>query len=207
MQSELLNALYSRHTEKLQRSLLSSRVAVCGLGGIGSHTAVFLARLGVGNLHIIDFDVVDVSNIHRQSYFPHQIGMKKTDALKNIINSISPFTQVICDDAALGRDNIPSLLKNDEIICECFDSAEAKAELSDTVLTLMPEKYVIAVSGVAGANGANDIKTKRITDRFYLCGDGVSDVEGSCLFAPKVALCSAHQALTVLQIIKERNTK
>ena len=58
----------SRHTPKVHQKVSAGRVAICGLGGLGSNAAVYLARTGVGHLHLIDFDTVDASNLNRQSY-------------------------------------------------------------------------------------------------------------------------------------------
>ena len=66
----------------------------------------------------------------------------------------------------------------------------------------MPDKYIIAASGMAGLGSANSIKTRKVSNRFYLCGDEVSDVkDGIGLVSSRVMLCAAHQAHTVLRII------
>ena len=94
------------------------------------------------------------------------------------------------------------LLKEADIICEAFDDAEEKAMLVNGVLEKMPEKYLVAASGMAGLGPANDIRTRRVMKRFYLCGDEVSDVGGELgLISSRVMLCAAHQAHTVLQIL------
>ena len=69
--------------------------------------------------------------------------------------------------------------------------------LTDIVLEKMPDKFLVAASGMAGMGNPNSIKTRKITDKFYLCGDGVSDIsDGIGLVAPRVAICAAHQAHT-----------
>ena len=74
------------------------------------------------------------------------------------------------------------------------------------VLETMPGKTLVAASGMAGLGSSNTIQTRKITNRFYLCGDGTSDVtrEGS-LVASRVMLCAAHQAHTVLRILAGQN--
>ena len=94
------------------------------------------------------------------------------------------------------------LLADCGIICEAFDRADQKAMLVNTVLEKMPEKYLVAASGMAGIAPADMITTKRITKRFYLCGDGVSDVNGGMgLVASRVLVCAGHQAHAVIRII------
>lgn len=201
---EMLQALIQRNGETLQKKFSSATVAVCGLGGLGSNIAVSLARAGIGKLILIDFDRVDITNLNRQQYKAAQIGRFKTDALSENLKEIAPYIKTECHTARINKENALSLLEKADIICEAFDNAECKAMLTDTVLENMPNKFLVAASGMAGMGSTNSIKTKRITKKFYLCGDGVSDVnDGIGLVAPRVMLCAAHQAHTVLRILAE----
>ena len=199
---EWLKALTDRHGIELQKKFLSATVAVCGLGGLGSNIVNALARAGIGKLILIDFDHVDITNMHRQQYKVSQIGMYKTDALAENIKEISPYTEVEIPTVKIDENNAQELLKSADIICEAFDNAECKAMLVNLVLELMPDKFVVSASGMAGIKSANDIHTRRISKRFYLCGDEVSDVSDSTsLISSRVMLCAAHQAHTVLRIL------
>ena len=195
-------ALTERHGKELQKSFLSATVAVCGLGGLGSAIAIALARAGIGKLILIDFDRVDITNLHRQQYKTNQIGMNKTDALRSNLEEIAPYVEIETHTVRLTEDNAAELLRDADIICEAFDRAENKAMLTEVVLTKMPDKYLVAASGMAGLSSANSIRTRRITSRFYLCGDEISDVaDGIGLVSSRVMLCAAHQAHTVLRIL------
>ena len=195
-------ALKQRHGDKLQDKFSAATVAVCGLGGLGSNISISLARAGIGKLILIDFDKVDITNLHRQQYKVSQIGRFKTDALSENLKEIAPYTELITHTVRISESNAESLLKDADIICEAFDNPECKAMLTNTVLEEMPEKYLVAASGMAGFGSANSIKTRRITDRFYLCGDGVSDVSDDIgLVSSRVMLCAAHQAHTVVRIL------
>lgn len=199
---EMYKALEERHGKELQRKLSEASVAVCGLGGLGSNIAIALARAGVGKLHILDFDRVDISNLNRQQYFPEQLGEYKADALYDTLKRIAPYCDIRKECVKLDDENIADLLKSDDIICEAFDNAEQKAMLVNRVLEEMPEKYLVSGSGMAGIAPSNMIKTKRITKRFYLCGDGVSDVaDGMGLVSTRVLICAAHEAHAVIRII------
>ena len=194
--------LAQRHGEKLHKAFLSATVAVCGLGGLGSNIAISLARAGIGKLILIDFDRVDITNLHRQQYKADQIGRFKTEALSENLREIAPYVELQIHTVRMTDKNTVDLLKNADIICEAFDDAECKAELCNTVLSQMPEKFLVAASGMAGLGSPNTIKTRRIMDHFYLCGDEVSDVrDGIGLVASRVMLCAAHQAHTVLRIL------
>ena len=201
-QEEFFQAQQQRHGKKLQQKFSSARAAVCGLGGLGSNIAICLARAGVGHLHLIDFDRVDLSNLHRQQYAAAQIGMYKTDALKETLEAISPYIPLQTDTIRMTEENLGELLEHDSIICEAFDNAQAKAMLVNSVLELFPDKYIIAGSGMAGIGSGNCIMTRKITPRFYLCGDEKSDVADTPgLLSSRVMLCAAHQAHTVLRIL------
>ncbi|MDO4486995.1 MAG: thiamine biosynthesis protein ThiF [Bacillota bacterium] len=200
--NEMKEALIARNGRQLQETLEASTVAICGLGGLGSNIAVSLARAGVGKLILIDFDKVDVSNLNRQQYKASQTGIYKPDALEANIKEIAPYIRVSAHTVKLTEDNMDELLENADIICEAFDDAEAKAMITNHVLEIFPDKYLVAASGMAGLGSANSIRTRRITDRFYLCGDGVSDLaEGTSLISSRVMLCAAHQAHIVLRIL------
>ena len=202
---EWINALTERHGEELQKAFSTATVAICGLGGLGSNIAIHLARAGVGKLILIDFDRVDITNLHRQQYKADQIGMYKTVVLAENLKEIAPYVSVEIHTERITEDNALTLLRSADIICEAFDDAECKAMLTNTVLSELPDKYLVAASGMAGMGTTNSIKTRRITSKFYLCGDETSEVsDGIGLVAPRVALCAAHQAHTVLRIIAKQ---
>ena len=202
---EWVKALTERHGKELQQAFSSATVAVCGLGGLGSNIAISLARTGIGKLILIDFDCVDITNLHRQQYKASQIGMYKTEALTENLREIAPYMELEAHTERITERNAVQLLKDADIICEAFDDAECKAMLTNTVLSELPDKYLVAASGMAGMDTPNTIKTRRITSRFYLCGDEASDVsDGIGLVAPRVALCAAHQAHTVLRILAKQ---
>lgn len=195
-------ALNIRYGEDLQNKISAARVAVCGLGGLGSNIAIALARAGVGHLHLIDFDRVDLTNLNRQQYAVGQLGQYKTDALRETLSLVSPYCDVTCDTIQVTEENLPDLLKTEDYICEAFDRAEAKAMLVSGVLEHFPEKYLVAGSGLAGLSSANTIQTRRVSQRFYLCGDGTSDSSvGLGLVASRVLVCAAHEANMILRLI------
>lgn len=199
---EMQNALAERHGRDLQERFSAASVAVCGLGGLGSNVAIALARAGVGKLHLIDFDRVDIANLNRQQYAVSQLGMYKTDAMREILRSIAPYCEVTVCTARLSEENAADLLKDADMICECFDHPESKAMLVNFVTEQFADKCIVSASGMSGLHTANTIRTRRIGQRLYLCGDGESDVQkDGTLFASRVMVCAAHQANMVLRII------
>lgn len=195
-------ALAKRHGAELQKKLSEAKVAICGLGGLGSNIAVMLARAGIRHLHLIDFDDVDISNLNRQQYFVNQLGEPKPKALAKTLEMIYPYVELKLDYIKITPENVQNLLKDDDIICEAFDRPDQKAMLVENVLMNFPKKKLVAASGMAGIDSSNSIKTKRIGKNFYLCGDQISDLaEGDGLFAPRVCTCASHQAMTVIRLI------
>lgn len=199
---EYHSALVERHGANVQEKYDRATVAICGLGGLGSNIALCLARAGVGHLILIDFDKVDVTNLHRQQYKIDQVGMNKTDAILANIKEINPYIEVDVRQVMVTKDNALVLTKDADIICEAFDKAQNKAMLVNLILEKAPDKYILSSSGMAGFGSANLISTKKIAKRFFLSGDDVSDVDdGIGLISSRVMVCGAHEAHMALRIL------
>ena len=193
--------LLKRNVKGTFEKLKKTKICILGLGGLGSNVAVLLARAGIGYLKLVDFDVVEASNLNRQQYRVSHIGMKKTKAIKNIIKEINPFVKVDILDTKVDKENISSIVKDIKIIVEAFDRAETKAMLMEELL-INTNKIVVSASGMAGLGLANEIITRKIKDNFYLIGDNYSDYEEySGIMSTRVMLCAAHQANMVLRLI------
>ena len=193
--------LLKRNLKGIAKKLKKVEVCILGLGGLGSNVAILLARAGIGYLKLIDFDVVEASNLNRQQYRISHIGMKKTEAMKTIIKEINPFVEVETLDIKVNRENIHSIVGDIEIVVEAFDRAETKAMAIEELLT-NKNKIVISASGMAGLGSANEIVTKKIKDNFYLVGDNYSDYEEYLgIMSTRVMICAAHQANMVLRLI------
>ena len=201
-QKELHDALSGRHGAAVQAQLDRAAVGIAGLGGLGSHIAVSLARLGVGRLVLVDFDVVDVTNLNRQHYTMKDIGIPKTLALLEQLEAINPYLNYETYTERIIPANAVRLFAGCDVVCEAFDRPDQKAMLIETLLEQLPETPIVSGSGMAGFGSANAIRTERRFGRLYLCGDGTSDVsDGLGLMAPRVAVCAAHQAAMTLRLL------
>jgi sulfur carrier protein ThiS adenylyltransferase len=199
---EFRDALVQKQGEQITDKLAQATVAVCGLGGLGSNVAINLARAGIKKLILVDFDIVDMTNLQRQQYKANQVGLPKAKALVENLKEIAPYVEFESYNEKITEDNIDKFVANAEVVCEAFDNPEAKSMLVNEVLEKYPQKYLVAASGMAGTDSANSISTRKISKRFYLCGDGKSDVtQGLALLAPRVQICAAHQALTIIRIL------
>lgn len=193
--------LFKRNVRGVSKKIKETKVCILGLGGLGSNVAVLLARAGIGSLKLIDFDVVEASNLNRQQYRISHIGIKKTEAIKSILKEINPFVKIDILDIKVDRENILSVVGDIEIIVEAFDVAETKAMAIEELLT-NKNKIVISASGMAGLGSANEVITRKIKENFYLIGDNYSDYEEySGIMSTRVMLCAAHQANMVLRLI------
>lgn len=194
------DAMRNRVGDKILQRLAASEVAVVGLGGLGSNVACMLASSCVGHILLVDFDVVDITNLNRQRYFVSHINMPKTDACKLQLKEINPDINVSCQNIRITQNNASDILGKYKIVCECIDDPQYKAIIANELLT-KTNTILVAASGMAGYGKSERIKTKKINDRFYICGDMESDVEKSFLTAPRVTLCAAHQANIIIDLI------
>ena len=200
--AELETLMMARHTPGVHKKLKRARVGIAGVGGLGSQVAVALARTGVGQLDIADFDIVEPSNLNRQQYFIDQIGMPKVLALQDNLLRINPAIKINIFNKKVTPENLPEIFGAVDILVEAFDRATQKNMLANHFLSGFPDKMLVAASGMAGYGPANEICTRKITEHFYLCGDGMTAAAPGCgLMAPRVGIAAHHQANAVLRLL------
>ncbi|MEI6122115.1 MAG: sulfur carrier protein ThiS adenylyltransferase ThiF [Bacteroidota bacterium] len=186
---------------QIKSALKNKTVGIAGCGGLGSNCAVALARVGVGKLIVCDFDIIVESNLNRQYYFYDQLGLKKAPTLKANINKINPNTYVEAYDIKLNAALITKLFADCDVIVEAFDQADMKKIIIETVLSEMPDKFIVAAIGMAGWGQNNKIHTQQ-HGKLFVCGDGVSEVSDDLPpLAPRVGICANMQANTVLELL------
>jgi len=193
--------LIERHGESVFKKLKAATIGIAGLGGLGSNVAISLARIGIGKLIIADFDIVEPSNLNRQQYFVEQLGTKKVEAITENLLKINPFVKIEGHSLKLTSENIPEIFKDCPIVAECFDKADQKQMLVETVLS-KTKSIIVAVSGLGGWGNSNEIVTKKISNRVILVGDDSRGLEsGFSLMAPRVAIAAGHQANAIVELI------
>jgi len=200
--SELDALLTARHTPGVHEKVKRATVGIAGVGGLGSAVAIALARTGVGQLIIADFDLVEPSNLNRQQYFLDQLGLPKVYALRDTLARINPHVHVSACHLRLTPENIAEIFGAVDVLVEAFDRADQKAMLVETFTVRFPEKPVVAGSGMAGYGLANSVLTRRSFGNLYLCGDGTTAAaSGVGLMAPRVGVAAHHQANAVLRLL------
>ena len=201
---ELETLMVARHTPGVHKRMKESKVGIAGLGGLGSAVSIALARMGIGTLILVDFDIVEPSNLNRQHYFIEHVGMAKTDAMAKILASVNPYIQVNTHRVIISEKNIHQLFREADVVVECFDRAEAKVMIIEAVSKFLPGTYFIGASGLAGYGDSNSIQTWKMGDKMFLVGDLVKAAEpGRGLMAPRVGIAAHHQANLVVSLLMD----
>jgi len=195
---ELAGLMAARHTPGVHKKMEQACVGIAGLGGLGSVVAVALARIGVGKLILVDFDVVEPSNLNRQQFFVDQIGQFKTEALLENLQRINPYVQYEIHTLRLTPENSAQIFKNVDVLVEAFDRADQKAMLLEAV----QKTTIVGASGVAGYEPATSIHIRKMGPRIYLVGDFETAAAPGCgLMAPRVGIAAHIQANLVLRLL------
>ena len=115
-----------------QQKLQNASVLVVGCGGLGSPIAVYLASSGIGEIHLVDFDTVDITNLHRQVFYTlDDVGKPKAKVLSSFIKKRAPFTEVSFTNKPITKENVFKLVNKVDIIVDGTDSLPTKYLLND----------------------------------------------------------------------------
>ena len=187
--------------EKIRKKLKESCVGIAGVGGLGSNAAISLARAGVGRLILVDFDSVEENNLTRQYYFRDQIGKVKVEALKENIKKVNPWLKIDIFNQKLTVGSMDEPFHDADVIIEALDSAVAKTSFIEEIMQKLPDKPLVACSGVAGYGNSDRIETKCIGN-LYICQDEQArSSDDDVLMAPRVALMANWEANIVLELL------
>jgi sulfur carrier protein ThiS adenylyltransferase len=128
--------------------------------------------------------------------------MPKVEALQENISKINPYVKVRTCNEKVDQNNVERIFREAAVVVEAFDRAEEKAMLINAVSEKMPDKYIVAASGVAGYGDNNEIRTVRFSSKIIIVGDQKTAAQpGVGLMAPRVGIVAHHQANTVLRIL------
>ena len=171
MKSKLNKSLIERFSRQIvlkdigiigQKKILSAKVLIVGVGGLGSPVAEFLSRAGVGSLGIVDGDRVSLSNLHRQSlYNTSNIGKFKVKIAKDQIKKINPSTKVKIYKIRLNDINFKKIIKDYDFIVDGSDNFTTKFLLNDFCLKFKKILIAGAISKFDGHIFTFDFKNKK----------------------------------------------
>lgn len=192
----LSGALGAEHLRKIQQT----RIGIAGAGGLGSNCAVNLVRSGFRKFVIVDFDKIEYSNLNRQFYFYHQVGLPKVKALQENLLAINPNLELDVRQEKIEEHNVEVIFRNCDVVVEAFDQAPYKKMIVEHYIR--SDKLIVSASGIAGWSNSDDLKTHKIKENLYVIGD-LSSAVGKDLppCAPRVNIAAAKQADIILDYI------
>lgn len=146
---------------KGQQKLQEASVVIIGCGGLGTVAATYLAGSGIGRIHLVDFDVIDVSNIHRQLFYTTKdIGKLKVEVLAHYLHNIAPFTEVSTTNTPVSKQNIFEVLEKGDIILDCTDSLPIKYLINDACVMMEKPLVYGSLYKYDGYAGTFNVKTE-----------------------------------------------
>ena len=183
-----------------ERAVLeSARVGIAGAGGLGSNCAMHLVRAGVKHLTVVDFDVVNESNLNRQFFFRDQLGQKKVEALKVNLLRINPDADIRTVDIRLDASSAREVFADCDIVVEAFDAVDAKVMLVSSFAS--SGKKLVTASGLAGWGRSNAMRVRKMGN-IVAIGDGETSVgDGAAPVSPRVGIAAAMQANAVVSLL------
>jgi sulfur carrier protein ThiS adenylyltransferase len=186
-------------TSEERAALESARVGIAGAGGLGSNCAMHLVRSGVKHITIVDFDVVNESNLNRQFFFRDQIGQKKGEAIKANLLRIEPDADIRAVDIRLDASSAREIFADCGIVVEAFDAVDAKVMLVSAFAS--SGKKLVTASGLAGWGRSNAMRVRKMGNVVAI-GDGETSVgDGAAPVSPRVGIAAAMEANAVVSLL------
>lgn len=198
---DLRDKILKRQNKKDNEIFKNSKVSILGCGGLGSNVAMILARAGIGEIYLYDFDKVEYSNLNRQNYKISDIGKEKVLATKKIIEETIPYTNVHARNMYLDEKNMDEIVENKDYFIEAFDNKESKVMAFD-YFSKKENKFLFTASGMAGLGDISDIKVKKINN-ITMVGDFKSDAQKDGLYLAYVSIMASLEALECLKKIRK----
>ncbi|SNR55867.1 HesA/MoeB/ThiF family protein [Lutibacter flavus] len=191
-----------------QEKLQKAKVLVIGCGGLGSPVAVYLATSGIGNLHLVDFDTVSISNLHRQVFYKvEDVDKPKAAVLAQVIKERAPFTKVSFSTNAVDKSSILELISDFDVVVDGTDNLQIKYLINDAcVLSKKPLVYgslykfdgYVATFNVL--NGEGDY-TSNLRDAFPKIATNIPNCEEAGTLNPIVGIIALLQVNEVIKLI------
>ena len=194
---------------KGQKKILSSKVLIVGVGGLGCPAAENLVRAGVGTVGLIDNDIVNLSNIHRQSLFSSKdIKKQKVGVAAKKLKEINPLTKIETYKLRLNEKNIKNIIKDYELIIDGSDNFKTKFLINDYCIKLKKKLVTGAISKFDGHVFTFDFKDKKTVSlkNFYQekeISDDIFNCEFDGVLGTTATIVGATQANEALKLLME----
>ena len=194
---------------KGQKKIISSKILIVGIGGLGCPAAENLTRAGVGTIGLVDNDIINLSNIHRQSLFNSKDVKKlKVSVAAKKLKEINPHTKVITYKSRLNEKNIENIIKNYELIIDGSDNFKTKFLINDYCIKFKKKLITGAISKFDGHIFTFDFKDKKTASlkNFYQekeVSDDVLNCEFEGVLGTTASIVGTTQANEALKMIME----
>ena len=190
-----------------QKKILSTKVLIVGVGGLGCPAAESLVRAGIGTIGLIDNDIVNLSNIHRQSLFSSKdIKKSKVSVAEKKLKEINPYTKIKTYKSRLTKNNIKNIIKNYEIIIDGSDNFKTKFLINDYCIKLKKKLITGAISKFDGHVFTFDFRDKKTASlkSFYQekeISDDIFNCEFDGVLGTTASIVGTTQANEALKMI------
>lgn len=185
-------------TDDQLRLIQSKKIGIGGAGGLGSNAAMILTRSGFKHFEILDFDVIEPSNLNRQQYFVHELGASKVETTKARLLQINPELDIQTHTVKWSPAEGERYFQEADFVVEAFDQADFKYQFVQYYQD--KTKIVVSGNGMAGLTEKQPMQKRKIGN-IYLVGDGTTDSAcGHPPMAPRVIACAAMMAEIILDL-------
>jgi molybdopterin/thiamine biosynthesis adenylyltransferase len=193
-----------------QIKIKQSKVAVIGAGGLGCPVLQYLTSVGIGTIGVIDFDTIEVSNLHRQVLYSfNDIGKQKVETAIQKLSAQNPFVNLISHNALLNEDNVESILSNYDIVVDGCDNFLTRYLVNDTCLKLNKPLVYGSILGYEGQLAVFNYKeSKNLRDIFPEPpnADDVPNCSENGVLGTVPAIIGSMMAQETIQVILEKPT-
>jgi molybdopterin/thiamine biosynthesis adenylyltransferase len=187
-----------------QEKLLSARVLIIGLGGLGSPVAMYLAAAGVGHLVLADFDAVELTNLQRQiAHTTARIGMNKSASAAQALRELNPDVQIECIERLLDADNLAAQVERANVVLDCTDNFATRFAINAACVTAKVPLVSGAAIRLEGQVAVFDAREQ--SSPCYRCLYEEDSDDLTCaangVLAPLVGVVGSMQALEAIKLI------
>ena len=192
-----------------QKKILSSKILIVGVGGLGCSAAESLVRAGVGTIGLIDNDIVSLSNIHRQSLFNFKdIKKLKVDIAAKKLKEINPLIKIKIYKLRLNEKNIENIIINYDLVIDGSDNFKTKFLINDYCIKFKKKLIIGAISKFDGHIFTFDFKDKKTASlrNFYqekTVSDDILNCEFEGVLGTTALIVGSIQASEALKMIME----
>lgn len=209
--NDLLTARYDRQIRLTQigldgqTTLANSHALIIGLGGLGSPASLYLTAAGVGQLTLVDFDVVEETNLQRQIVHRQQtVGMSKVESAKQTLQAVNPHITINVINAFLGPEQLLKLCQQADVVVDCTDNGFARTAINEAAM--MAEKPLVSAAAIRWEGQLSVFDGRDLNAPCYLCFDpqanqGGETCDAQGIVAPVVGTLGVMQALETLKVL------